>query len=84
MSEFLNVLALTALPALGNFVGGLVAEVFPASPRTLSLALHAAAGVLLAVVGVELMPQALGAEAPWVVILAFVLGGVFFLLLDQG
>lgn len=37
---------------------------------------------MLAVVGVELMPQALAADPPWVVILAFVAGGGFFILID--
>jgi ZIP family zinc transporter len=83
MPEFLQVLALAALPALGNFAGGLLAEAFNISERTLSLALHAAAGIILAVVGVELMPQALDAEPAWVVILAFILGGVFFILIDH-
>ncbi len=83
MNGFLIVLALAALPALGNLAGGLLAEVVEVSPRTLSLALHAAAGIVLAVVGVELLPEALTAERPWIVILAFVAGGGFFLLLDS-
>ena len=81
--SFLQVLLLALLPALGNVAGGLLSELFPVSYRTLSLALHAATGVLFAVIGVELMPQALQAEPAWVVILAFVLGGVVFLLLDK-
>ncbi|WP_447978016.1 hypothetical protein [Candidatus Nitrospira bockiana] len=56
MSEFLRVLALAALPALGNFAGGLLAERYAISERALSLALHGAAGVVMAVVAVELMP----------------------------
>lgn len=36
----LLVLALAALPALGNLAGGLLAEVVPLSERGLSLALH--------------------------------------------
>ncbi len=34
------VLALAALPALGNFAGGARAELVEVSPRTLSLAVH--------------------------------------------
>jgi hypothetical protein len=68
---------------LGNFAGGLLAEAFSISQRTLSLALHAAAGIVLAVLGVELMPQALKADPPWLVVLAFVAGGGFFILLDH-
>ncbi len=41
--------------------------------------LHLAAGIVLAVVGLELMPEALTATPPWVPILAFVAGGAFFI-----
>lgn len=53
MYDFIIVLAIAAMPALGNFAGGLLAEAVPVSRNTLSLALHAAAGIVLAVVGVE-------------------------------
>ncbi len=58
MSGYLLVLGLAALPAAGNFAGGVLAEVFRVSERALSLALHLAAGIVLAVVGLELMPSA--------------------------
>ena len=54
---FLQVLLLALLPALGNVAGGLLNEFFPVSYRTLSLALHAATGILFAVIGVDLMPR---------------------------
>lgn len=82
MNEFLTVIALASLPAIGNFVGGLLAEGLDVSRRTLSLALHAAAGILMAVVGVELMPQALQAQPSWLVVLAFAAGGGFYILVD--
>lgn len=83
MPEVFYVLALAALPAAGNLVGGLTAEAVPVSERTLSLALHAAAGIVLAVVGVELMPRVLSVEPAWLVILALMAGGVFFVLADK-
>jgi ZIP family zinc transporter len=83
MREFLITLAMACLPILGNIVGGLFAEWFRFSSRALSLALHGAVGVVLAVVGVELMPRSLEAEMPWVVVLAFVAGGVFFIIADE-
>ncbi len=43
-----------------------IAEVFRVSGRALSLSLHLAAGIVLAVVGLELMPEALKASPPWV------------------
>lgn len=76
------VLALLMLPALGNWAGGALAELVPVSRRTLSLALHAAAGIVLAVVGLELVPEALDATPPWVTIVAFTGGGLFFLAVD--
>ena len=83
MEGFTLVLALAARPAAGNFLGGIAAELFKVSERTLSLALHLAAGIVLAVVGLELMPEALRADAPWVPILAFVGGGAFFLGIER-
>ena len=84
MSEFLTVMALAALPALANFAGGGLAEVFRVSARGLSLSLHLAAGIVLAVVGLELMPEALKATPPWVPLLAFVAGGGVFIGLERG
>lgn len=43
---YLLVLALAALPAAGNFAGGLLAEAFDVPRRVLSLALHLAAGII--------------------------------------
>ena len=84
MSEFLVVMGLASLPALANFVGGGLAEVFRVSAKGLSLALHLAAGIVLAVVGLELMPEALRASPPWVPLLAFVGGGAVFIGLERG
>lgn len=83
MSEFVQVLALALLPAAGNFAGGLIAEAVTISRNRLSLALHAAAGIVLAVVAVELMPRALEGEPAWAVVAAFVVGGGFFVLVDS-
>lgn len=84
MSGYLTVVALALLPAAGNFLGGLVSEFMTVSRRTLSLALHLAAGIVLAVVGIELMPEALEVDRPWLVLVAFVLGGFGFVMLERG
>jgi zinc transporter, ZIP family len=84
LSDFLIVLAFAALPALGNFAGGLLAEFVPVSRLALNLALYSAAGVVVAVVAVELIPRALEAEPAWAIVLAFVLGGVFYTAVDWG
>ena len=83
LGDFLTVLGLAALPAAGNFLGGAFAEVFRVSGRTLSLALHLAAGIVLAVVGLELMPEALDTGLPWIPLLAFLGGGAMFIGLDR-
>jgi zinc transporter, ZIP family len=84
VSNYLIALALGALPAAANFLGGILAEFSRVSARSLSLALHLAAGIVIAVVAVELIPQALEVDAAWVPILAFVLGGGFYLAVDTG
>ncbi len=83
MNDYLAALTLAALPAAGNFLGGVLSEAVRVTRRTLGLALHAAAGIVLAVVGIELMPEALAADHPWVVLLAFVAGGGFFIAIDH-
>lgn len=84
LDGYLLVLGLAALPALGNLAGGAAAELINVSERALSLALHLAAGIVLAVVGLELMPEALDAAAPWVPIAAFAAGGAAFIGLQRG
>ncbi|EKF85576.1 ZIP family metal transporter [Methanobacterium formicicum] len=83
MNELLVIFLYSLLPVLGTFAGGLTAEFFQISKKNLSLALHAATGIILAVISVELIPRSLNATTPWIVILAFVAGGVFFVILDQ-
>jgi ZIP family zinc transporter len=64
------------LPALGNFAGGVIAEFLPTSRRTLNPALHAAAGIVIAIVAVQLLPRALDVIAGWQLAVAFGLGGL--------
>lgn len=84
MNPFLSTLALSAMPAVGSYIGGLLSEFIPPSKGNLSLTLHAAAGIILSVVGVEIMPQMLAADPPWLIFLAFVGGGGFFILMRRG
>lgn len=78
-SELLAVLGLALLPAMGNFAGGLLAEWLRPSKAVLNAALHAAAGVILAVVAVEVMPAALLAAPAWRLALAFLAGGIAYI-----
>ena len=75
MSDCAIVLGLALLPALGNFSGGLLAEYLPTSKRNLNRALHAASGIVIAIVAVELVPRALQATSGWIVAIAFGVGG---------
>jgi zinc transporter, ZIP family len=83
MNEFLLILLFSLLPALGTFAGGAAAEFFKIGMKNLSLSLHLAAGIILAVISIELMPQILKANTPWIVILAFIAGGILFITIDQ-
>ena len=78
MSDFAIVFGLALLPALGNFSGGLLAEYLPTSKRNLNRALHAASGIVIAIVAVELVPRALGATSGWVIAVAFGFGGLAY------
>jgi ZIP family zinc transporter len=84
MQEILSVLTLSSLPALGNFAGGLLSEWLKPSKRFLNFALHAAVGIILAVVSVEVMPNALDMVPTLNLALAFIAGGVLYLLIDVG
>ena len=80
----LAVLLLALLPAAGNFSGGLMSEFLRPSAKTLNAALHLAAGVIIAVVAVEVMPEAIGSAASWILAIAFVLGGAFYMAIEAG
>lgn len=83
MSDFLQVMLLALFPAAGNFLGGLLAEVTRTSRKTLSLALHLAAGILFGVIAIELAPRAFGGAPPWMAGLGFFMGAVFYVILDS-
>ena len=82
MSGIWTVLLLSLLPGAGNFLGAMAAELRKPSPRFLNWALHAASGIVIAIVAVELMPNALGTLAGWWVALAFALGGIAYIALE--
>lgn len=82
MSGIWTVLLLSLLPGAGNFLGAMAAELRKPSARFLNWALHAASGIVIAIVAVELMPNALGNLAGWWVALAFALGGMAYIALE--
>lgn len=80
--QFLTVVGLALLPAVGNFAGGLTADFLRPSPKLINRALHAAAGIILAVVAVEVMPRALESASAWLLAGAFLAGGAAYLAIE--
>jgi ZIP family zinc transporter len=78
MNSIWMVLGLALLPAAGNFAGGVLAEFSKTDKGRLNKALHAAAGIVMAIVAVELIPEALEKISAWWVALAFGLGGLAY------
>lgn len=74
-----EVLALALLPVVGNLAGGVLAELAPTTDRWLNRALHAAAGVVIAVVAVEILPDALSVVPAPGIAAAFTAGGLLYL-----
>ena len=54
-----SVLLLALLPGLGNLIGGMLALWSRPTARFVGVALHAAAGIAIAVISLELMPRAI-------------------------
>lgn len=77
------VLLLALLPGAGNFAGGMVAELRKPSERWLNWAPHGAAGIVIAIVAVELIPEALGVLAGWWIAAAFAAGGLAYVLIES-
>lgn len=83
MSELLTVALLALLPPAGTVAGALIAEWVPVTDRWLSRGLHLAAGVVVAVVAIEIFPDALDAAPGWVLALAAFAGGLLYLLAQR-
>lgn len=75
----LRVMLLALLPFAGNFAGALLSETVSPSGAWRNRALHAAAGIVFAVVAVEIMPEALEALSGWQIAFAFLAGGTVYL-----
>ena len=82
LPEFVIVLLLTLMPGVGNLAGGIIAETLEVSEIWLNRALHAAAGVVMAVVAVEIFPEALQAASGWTLGIAFAAGGALYLIVE--
>lgn len=74
---------LALLPGLGIFLGTLLSEKINTTEKTNSMALHWAAGMILSVVSVQIMPEVMKGNPIWPIILAVLLGGVTALMVDK-
>ncbi|MEC9484040.1 MAG: ZIP family metal transporter [Halomonas sp.] len=83
MDDLWLTLALALLPALGNFCGGVLAELSRTTPRRLNQALHGASGLVIAIVAVEIMPRVLDNLSAWAIAASFALGGVAYVGIEQ-
>jgi zinc transporter, ZIP family len=75
----IRVMLLALLPFVGNFSGAVLAETLSPSAAWRNRALHAAAGIVFAVVAVEIMPEALDVLSGWQIAVAFLVGGAIYL-----
>jgi ZIP family zinc transporter len=83
MNDLALVLAVALLPGVGNIAGGLLAESLRAPPWIIRAALHAAAGIAIAVVSVELMPRILEETPVWFMVTGFLAGAGLSVLLAR-
>ena len=82
MDGLVRILLLCLLPGVGTFAGGVLALWTRPPGWFVGVALHGAAGIAIAVVSLELMPRAIAdGETPWLV-LAFVGGAAFSIVLS--
>jgi zinc transporter, ZIP family len=82
VNEFLLVFGIAALASLLTYLGAPVAERFDVPNRVVSGALQLAAGLLVALVGLSLLPPAVRAGSPMQMTLAFFCGGALFVLFE--
>lgn len=81
-SGILTVLYLASLPVIGNLSGGVLAEWLHPTAKNLNRGLHAATGVVLAIVAVKVMPEALRGASAWLLAPAFLSGGGAYMFLE--
>ena len=79
----IQVIVLALLPGLGNLAGAVAAEMVAPSRRMLSAALHGAAGIVIAIVALELIPEARTALHPALLGLAFATGCAAYSLVER-
>ena len=70
----IELLGFALLPPLGVLIGSLLAESLRTPKWVVGAALHATAGVAIALVSVDIMPRLLAQSVMWLIILGFTSG----------
>lgn len=78
-----SIVTLTAIPVVATILGGVVASLKTPSERTRSFVQHFAAGVVMAAVAGELLPEITKGHQPLGVVIGFALGVAVMLLIRQ-
>lgn len=76
LSAFLSVLALALLPVGGNIFGAFLSEVSRTPKWVVGAALHAAAGVAIALVTIDLAPRIIDTTPTWLFLTLFAAGAL--------
>lgn len=84
LTEFLQVLALALLPAIGNLLGALIAEGLTIPRWIVGAALHTAAGIAIALISIDLMPRIMGELSVLSLSIAFFIGAAISFLIARG
>ncbi|MBG59481.1 MAG: hypothetical protein CMJ16_03385 [Peredibacter sp.] len=70
------VLGFASLNFLGNFLGTFLGDKLKSSDKVNALALHWAAGMILSVVSVQIMPKILAGKSNWPLVFSLLFGGM--------
>lgn len=84
MNEFILIVGFAVLPALGNFIGAVIAEKVDTPRWTIGAALHGAAGIAIALVSLEMLPFILASLPVSIFAIGFVIGAGASLLVAKG
>lgn len=84
MPELSAVIAFALLPVVGNLVGIVLAESIRTPKWLVGASLHAAAGIAIGVVSVQLMPRIIGSTPGVLIYTGFLAGAVVSLVLALG
>ena len=76
-----EVVGFSLLPALGILVGSLLAETIRTPSWAVGAALHATAGIAIALVSIDVMPRLVAASPMWLIVCSFFAGACISLII---